>query len=515
MQNSRFPKRIYAIDETERNNRWDWCFWLFAIPFGVLAKGILSKDFLVTVLSLLLFFLIVWLLHRNFAPKTDEGIPDDFVYVDPGHGIYPPAPDPGKIRHGRDSITKIVGDRINVLLEKKNEKTGYDFQVAFKKLYPGPEYKFVYFDSLTYRLQVMIPEEKYNFIMDSLNSQMPEFSFLLFDETVFGVNGIPNDPAINNPNVWHFRAIKAFDAWNITTGDKKIKIGVVDNGFDLNHVELKGRYVDEYNMAEHNTNVYAPPGFNIPFEHRCPGHGTHVAAICAGAMNNSNGACGIAPGCTLVPVQVADYGGIMTLTSVLDGVLYAIYKECDVVNISLGSSGVPDEMQNVDPSDQLSLIQRGIRTNEERVWDMVFKIAHDKNCTLVFAAGNENILSGFDPMKRNNDCVIVSAVDKNMRKASFSNYGNYVQYNYSTISAPGTEILSAMPGNKYEFLQGTSQAAPIVTGSIALMKSLNKNLTTKDVIEILQKTGLKSKDPIGNHLNLYEALKTVRVNGNN
>ena len=88
-----------------------------------------------------------------------------------------------------------------------------------------------------------------------------------------------------------------------------------------------------------------------------------------------------------------------------------------------------------------------LRKNEERVWDEVFKIAHNNGTTLVFAAGNENVLSGFDAMKRNNSTIIVSAVNQKLRKANFSNYGNYddIPYCYSTISAPGTDIVNAFP----------------------------------------------------------------------
>ena len=135
--------------------------------------------------------------------------------------------------------------------------------------------------------------------------------------------------------------------------------------------------------------------------------------------------------------------------------------------------------------------------------------------TLVIAAGNDNVMSGLDPMKRNEQTLIVSAVDKSIRKADFSNYGFYsnLPYCYSTISAPGVDIYNAVPGNSYDALQGTSMASPVVAGAVALLKSVNKDLTPAQIIEILQSTGVEINDPIGNMIQLDKALDAA-ISGN-
>lgn len=483
------------------NRRWNW---LTLFPLGMLMKGCLSRSLLMILFSLLLFALMAYLFRNcnggGDSSKADYG---RFTPIDGGGGAIPPV-EPGKIGYGRDSITPIAIDRINVLLEKKAENTANEFQMEFKKLYPEKEYQFVYYDSLTYRLQLMVPEDKRQYLIDNLNSQLPKFEFLLFDESIFQTSYIPNDLGLKSHD-WYLRAIKAYEAWNITQGEDSIIVAVVDNGFDANHPEIASKIILPFNVPERSTRLFPPAGSS------CPGHGTHVAATAVGVMNNSQGVCGIAPKCKLIPVQVATNDGVMTLTSILDGILYAIYKGAKVVNVSLGV-GVNEMVQHMHPADQLQLILTH-RLNEERVWDEVFKIANNKNCTLVLAAGNENVLSGFDAMKRSRQSIIVSAVDKNFRKADFSNYGNYsdIPYCYSTISAPGVDIYNAFPNNSYESIQGTSMASPIVAGAVALMKSIKSDLTTSEIIDILQSTGINCPDAIGSIIQLDAALKAVQM----
>jgi subtilisin family serine protease len=91
----------------------------------------------------------------------------------------------------------------------------------------------------------------------------------------------------------------------------------------------------------------------------------------------------------------------------------------------------------------------------------------------------------------------VGAVDKNGNKAPFSNFGAN-----TTIYAPGTNIYGAKPGNSYEILEGTSMAAPIISGLIGLIKSKNKNISNQQIRDILNrntinKNNIKIVDVIG------------------
>lgn len=503
------PERITAPTEpiNQHKHWWErlWC-WLFVFPLGMFLRGCLDRSILTIILALLLFLFLIWLLRDCGGYRQGfNGDPPGFQYLEPGRNPMPPV-DPGKIGHGRDSITPIVLDRINVLLEKKDNQTGRRWQAEFKRLYPNPDFKIVYFDSLTYRLQLQVPDDKREYLIDNLNAQMPQFEFLLFEESVFQSNYTPSDPGfIDKRKSWYFNAIHCYTAWDITQGSDSIIVAVVDNGFDLTHPEIATKVVEPFNVPQRNHNLYPPR------QSSCPGHGTHVAALAVGEINNGEGVSGIAPKCRLMPVQVTDLNGHITLTNILDGILYAIYKGANVVNVSLGVDVDPN-VRFIPPSQQLQIIV-GLRRNEERVWAEVFKIANNRNCTIVLAAGNEDVLSGFDAMKRNNETIVVSAVDSNLHKADFSNYGHYADlpYNFSTISAPGVEIYNACSPQKYDFLQGTSMAAPIVSGAIALMKSINPQLTTTQIIDILQNTGIPMQEPIGNFIQLDKALEATKT----
>lgn len=269
-------------------------------------------------------------------------------------------------------------------------------------------------------------------------------------------------------------------------------MAVVDDGFDLNHPELKGKYVKPYNAVTHTAQV-------TPSE---SGHGTHVASTAVGIAGNAAGTAGIAPLCRLMPVQVANEKGIMSTTAVIDGVLYAITQGADVINLSLGMQFGP-LLQYMPIGFQRDLIAYNF-LEEEQLWNEIFAMADERHCTLVLAAGNENVLAGIEPMQRNALGVKVSAIQPDLVKAGFSNYGDF-----STLSAPGVAIYNAIPGGRYTCMDGTSMAAPIVTGAVALLKSVNPQLSTPEVIRILQQTGLYSPSPVGKVLQLDRALAAV------
>ena len=148
------------------------------------------------------------------------------------------------------------------------------------------------------------------------------------------------------------------------------------------------------------------------------------------------------------------------------------------------------------------------------MWERVFQKAQEKDCIIVFAVGNDNVISGIDPKKRNLNTVSVSAVDPNTAKASFSNYGRYPNINrdYSSVSAPGVAIYSAAPDGQYQYMQGTSMAAPIVTGTVALMKCANHNLSAEEAISILQETGTVVDPTIGPMIHIGNAVNAAMGN---
>ena len=450
----------------------------------------------------------------NPADPTEGGKypnPNDpgrkLVVLPPGEGggsVFPILPI-DIITDPSDPMRQVAGNRLNVLLEKQTESTGKEFMEAFKRLYPSNDYAFNYFDTLTYRLQMTIPPAKRKYLKDSLNSQLPEFDFLLFDEEVFQHSVTPSDPGFaDSYKAWYFNAIRVPQAWEITQGSKDVIVAIVDNGFDLNHPELRGKVVEPMNIPERNTHIFPI------LDEQGNDHGTHVASTAVGNADNGNGVSGIAPGCKLMPVQVGTADGLMLSTCAMDGILYAIYKGASVINVSLGPQP-PEWFKRLTPAQQ----QKYISNDDQRlsqVWQKIYQIADRRNCTIVTSAGNENVLSGYSSKARTDTVVVVSALDTRLHKASFSNYGQFPGWklNYSTVSAPGVNIYNAVNRNRYAFMQGTSMASPIVAGAVALMKRIDPKLKTMEIIHILQQSGQELGEPVGPLIQVDKALNMVR-----
>ena len=442
----------------------------------------------------------------KYPNPNDPSLP--IVILPPGQGggnIFPIFP-VDIIYDPIDSMRQVVSNRLNVLLEKKDENTGREFMAEFKRLYPSQEYSFNYFDTLSYRLQMTIPPNRRAYFKDNLNAQMPKFDFLLFDEEVFSFASIPTDPGFADKNKsWYFDAINVHQAWETTKGDSNIIVAVVDNGFDLNHPEFKGKIVAPINIPEKNSHVFPI------IEKDGSDHGTHVASTAIGHLNNYEGVSGIAPGCRFMPVQVATADGMMPNSIVMDGVLYAIYKGASVVNVSLGP--VPPEWFKRLSAQQQQMYIKADDKRLSKVWERIYHIANKHNCTIVISAGNENILSGYSSRARTDTVIVVSAVNEMLQKASFSNYGNFRGWktNYSTVSAPGVHIYNAINNGHYTSMQGTSMASPIVAGTVALMKSVNPKLKTEDVRQILQQSGRPlNGEPIGPFLQADKAIEIAK-----
>lgn len=407
--------------------------------------------------------------------------------------------DTTKIVTDPDSVRNIVADRLNIALTGENKDINA-FARQFKKLYPDEIYQIIYYDTVVVRLQIQIPADEREKIREELKTKMPEFEMLIWYEGIFQRNYRPSDPGFSNTKQqWYHEKVKAFGAWDKTKGDSSLVVAIIDDGFDLSHPEFRGKIYQPWNVPDASSNVNTG---------RESIHGTHVAGIAIGLANNGQGVSGIAPNCRFMPIQVGDYNGIMSTTSVIDGVLYAINNGANVVNMSLGM-GIPPEASNIPPNVQRDMI-RELYPDEEMFWTELFKIAYDKNIIFILAAGNSNVMIGLDPMQRSNYTIKVSAIAPDESKATFSNYGDF-----STISAPGVQIYSSLPNSKFNYLDGTSMAAPIVTGGVALIKTANPALSFDQIVDLIQTTGIPVYSPkayIGNIIQLDKAIDIADYN---
>lgn len=474
--------------------------------FSNLWQGIkfLSKKLLWIIIISVLFFLIMYLFKDCQGPIHKI---NPYYNPLPDNPIVLPIED-AHVGKSVDGMSLIATDRLNVLLEQENDDTMLEWAKAFKAIYDKDVYEIVYYNKDLDLLQIRVPDDERETIKNNLSNEIPQFNFEVFDEIIQGSGVVINDPMVSNPyHSWYLNPIGANNAWDITLGEKDVIIAVVDNGFDINHPELTGKLYHSYNVLTQNN--YLRP---IVTKDGVDAHGTHVAATAAGNCNNGSGLLGIAPNCTLMLVQVGNdnSNGTLSTTAIREGVLYAINQGADVVNVSLGMI-IPDNLKGMSEGQQLNYISSSYK-QEELLWNKVYSKAKRNNCTIVFAAGNDNMIAGIDPKKRSKNIIKVSAVNKELKKADFSNYGVYPDLNceYSTLSAPGVSIYSAAPNNQYVSMQGTSMAAPVVSGAVALLKSIDKNLTTDQVITLLKETGENIDSNIGPMINIGRALQALK-----
>lgn len=394
---------------------------------------------------------------------SDGKLPDDNTVVAPVMGEGGEEPPIVK----QPGVPNIIANRLFLYMENENDNVDA-LARDFKQAYPDDKYSIIGYDKEVKLLVIQIPENERDQIRKTINSKIPNHKFIVFDEEVYELHGQISNSTENVG--WHLNAIHLKQGWTYTKGSSDVKVAIVDDGIQASHPMFKGRIVDAYNVFTQNNALSLGEG-----------HGTHTAGLAVGSADYfSKGASGVAPNCQIMPIQVFD-NKQCPLSALIAGVMYALHHDADVVNISIGPSF---KGLNVLPVEQQAEIAKTQFQNVAFLWARVCKLAAKKNTILVFAAGNDDILTSIPPENRNASSIVVTAVDKRLYPTVFTNYGPC-----SDISAPGKGIYSSFPSNTFQSCDGTSMAAPIVTGTIALMKSLKKDITVAQARNVLYKTG--------------------------
>ena len=473
-------------------------------------KGCL-KWLLWLLLLLLLLFLLSWLLRscEGSSPveptpviETNDGrvidnngpvkgIVDDDGKLPDNNVVAPIVGDDGKEPPivSNPGAPDIVANRLNIYFEDANVDLE-QFISDLSKIYSENECQVIGFDKSVPMIQILIPENMRDAIREGLNAQLPNYEFFIVDESIFTIVG---DISTDTSNIgWHLDAIDVEEGWEITKGSPNITVAVVDDGIDATHDILKGRIVSPYNVFTQDNRLSVGQG-----------HGTHVAGLAVGSDKMfDKGVSGVAPKCKLMPIQVFD-NGMCTFSSVTSGIMYAIHNGANVVNVSIGPNFRGLDILPLPDQDYIAKTQF---KNEERVWKRIINVANEHNVIIVFAVGNDNILANIPPENRTNFTVNVAAVDRQIKGTDFTNYGRG-----SNISAPGKGIYSSIPVNEYAVFDGTSMAAPIVAGTVALMKSLNQDLSVTEVLHILQATGERVSDYMPPMIQVDDALIALKT----
>jgi len=276
----------------------------------------------------------------------------------------------------------------------------------------------------------------------------------------------PNDQYENLQ--WGLSTIHAQEAWDITLGEHSIVIGVLDTGIDWNHPDLAGNMWTDgsgyhgYNFIDNNRipmddniNSYDENGRWVPNTYTY--HGTHVAGITGAVINNNIGVAGMAQ-VLLMAVKVMNDSGEGTDATVASGIRWAVDNGADIITMSLGVDGMSLALGSA--------------------------VAYAANHGVIQVAASGNSGASYVSYPAAYPSVIaVGAVDQVSRRASFSNFGTELD-----IMAPGVQIYSTQGSSSYQYLSGTSTAAPYVAGVAALMLTVNPSLSAVDIGSMMNST---------------------------
>ena len=272
--------------------------------------------------------------------------------------------------------------------------------------------------------------------------------------------------------------IKAEEAWSITKGNPNIKIAVIDEGVELNHLDLEDNILKDlgYDVFHENYVISPPPpGSNDKGDN----HGTLCSGVIC-ALDNNTGVVGVAPHCKIVPVRIAmkytnnktnipgegDYSWITSDEKIARGITYAWdTAKVDIMSISWGYQ------------------------NNHDIIAYAFSNAaqygrNGKGCIAVAATGNNSCYHGICFPSYLPYVIAVNGI-----YANGNNYG--CTGDSLDITAPAVDIYTTDINSTYAPCEGTSLASPLVAGVAALMLSVNPNLTWQQVHYIIETTARK------------------------
>jgi serine protease len=274
---------------------------------------------------------------------------------------------------------------------------------------------------------------------------------------------------------WGLAKIQAPQAWAVTRGAGAV-IAILDTGVDLGHPDLAANVLGTGHDFVDNDNT----------PQDAHGHGTHVAGIAAALADNGIGGSGVAPAAKVLPVRVLDTNGEGDAERITAGIRYATAHHANVISLSLGEDTALGTAGTV------------LGLNDDL--HAAIADAWKTGAVVVVAAGNQSAPLCAEPAATAN-VICVGATDKNDTPSYFSNGGTNSS-NY--VTAPGgaglffceDDIVSTYLRSKapsvcsptagYDYMAGTSMAAPFVSGEAALLAA--KGLSNAAIVACIKRT---------------------------
>jgi subtilisin family serine protease len=306
-------------------------------------------------------------------------------------------------------------------------------------------------------------------------------------------------PAVDDPmlsQVWGLSKIHATDAWKLQRGSRDIVVADIDTGIDYTHPDL-------VNNLWHNPDASAADKIGYDFANKDPnpyddqGHGTHTAGTIGATGGNGIGVSGVAQEVSLMSVKFITAAGSGTTSDSVLAIDYAIQHGARVMSNSWG--GPAD-----DPDEDNQVLVDAVKRADAA--DILF----------VAAAGNDGTNNDTTPMYPaaidSPNVLAVASTNNSDGRSFFSNYGPKTVH----VGAPGSSVLSTLPGGKYGIESGTSMACPHVAGLAALILAQNPKLHATEVKQIIMDTvdqlpSLQGKIATGGRINVEAAIKKAQT----
>lgn len=296
--------------------------------------------------------------------------------------------------------------------------------------------------------------------------QYGEFNDVIQVDPMNGINPLvlQNHLSVNDPLVkdqWAAEALNFGALYQTLIANKdrikrKAVVAILDTGVDGEHEDLTMRL------------------FKGPRDNKDPvGHGTHCAGIVGAETNNGKGIASLSFYNDLIqilPIKVLNQFGFGTQAQIIKGMIRAVDEGADVLSMSLG--GVSD-------------------TPKQKAYSAAVEYALDGNAIVVVSAGNSSQSARQYSPGNVSGVICVTALDEKLELANFSNYLDGIERG---IAAPGVNILSTFPGQKYKSLSGTSMAAPFVSSTVGILKAFDPGLSMESAYDILQQSSQYTAD---------------------
>ncbi|WP_456408677.1 S8 family serine peptidase [Caldithrix abyssi] len=281
---------------------------------------------------------------------------------------------------------------------------------------------------------------------------------------------------------WYLEQINIEQAWQVTRGAPDVLLAVIDTGIDythpdlqevlwINEIEQQGLpgvdddgngliddvmgwdFTDAPRFADGGDYLTPDPD---PMDEFLGGHGTEIAGIIGATVNNLKGIAGIAPQIKIMNLRAGTAAGYLEEDDVIQAMLYAYSKGAKIINMSFGDVKVSTLFRDV------------------------LRFLWEKGITFVAAAGNEGQPQIYYPAAFK-ETIAVGSCDRQDHLSAFSNFGPGLD-----LIAPGAEIISTAPGNKYRTVSGTSFSAPMAAGVCALLLSARPDLSNEELRTVLK-----------------------------